>query len=211
MASLSLLSFVLDYLIGESRALLFAPFRVVVFSLVVGYGIATRKILEVGFFMRRSIAYILLAVYLAALYCFVWWLCTVVFVPMFGNDGRSLAHLLASLVIAFAMVPARGFSQSLADRLFIGTRRLDFQATMNQAAAILRSVTTLGDLLERFGLTIGQAVDTDRVYILLPEPEFYAQRFPAVQAGSRTMRMELHRDQAIIAHLERTQEADRAR
>ncbi len=77
---------------------------------------------------------------------------------------------------------------------------------MNQAAAILRSVTTLGDLLERFGLTIGQAVDTDRVYILLPEPEFYAQRFPAVQPGSRTMRMELHRDQAIIAHLERTQE-----
>jgi len=201
------LSYVLDYLIGESRALLFAPFRVVVFSLVVGYGIATRKILEVGFFMRRSIAYILLAVYLAALYCFVWWLCTVVFVPMFGNDGRSLAHLLASLVIAFAMVPARGFSQSLADRLFIGTRRLDFQATMNQAAAILRSVTTLGDLLERFGLTIGQAVDTDRVYILLPEPEFYAQRFPVVQPGSRTMRMELHRDQAIIAHLERTQEA----
>ena len=104
------------------------------------------------------------------------------------------------------MVPAHGVSQSLADRLFVGTRRLDFQATMNQAAAILRSVTTLGDLLERFGLTIGQAVDTERVYLFLPEPEFYAQRFPAVQPGSRTMRMELHRDQAIIAHLERTQE-----
>ena len=193
-------------MIGPSRALLFAPFRVVVFSLVVGYGIATRKILEVGFFMRRSIAYILLAVYLTALYCVVWWLGNVVFVPIFGADGRSLAHLIASLVIAFAMVPARGFSQSLADRLFVGTRRLDFQATMNQAAAILRSVTTLGDLLERFGLTIGQAVDTDRVYILLPEPEFYAQRFPTVQPGSRTMRMELHRDQAIIAHLERAQE-----
>jgi PAS domain S-box-containing protein len=200
------LSFVLEYLIGLSRAILFAPFRVVVFSLVVGYGIATRKILEVGFFMRRSIAYILLAVYLVALYSLVWWLCNAVFVPILGSDGRSLAHVIASLVVAFAMAPAHGLSQSLADRLFIGTRRLDFQATMNQAAAILRSVTTLDDLLERFGLTIGQAVDTDRVYILLPEPEFYAQRFPAVQEGSRTMRMELHRDQAIIAHLERTQE-----
>ena len=200
------LAFVLDYFIGPSRALLFAPFRVVVFSLVVGYGIATRKILEVGFFMRRSIAYLVLSAYLTGLYCLVWWLCKAVFVPIFGTDGRSLAHMLASLVIAFAMVPAHGLSQSLAHRLFIGTRRLDFQATMNQAAAILRSVTTLGDLLERFGLTIGQAVDTDRVYILLPEPEFYAQRFPIVQEGSRTMRMELHRDQAIIAHLERTQE-----
>ena len=103
------LSFVLDYLIGPSRALLFAPFRVVVFSLVVGYGIATRKILEVGFFMRRAIAYLLLAVYLIVVYCLVWWLANAVFVPIFGEDGRSLAHVVATLVIAFAMVPARGF------------------------------------------------------------------------------------------------------
>jgi PAS domain S-box-containing protein len=199
------LSFLLEYLIGQSRALLFAPFRVVVFSLVVGYGIATRKILEVGFFMRRAIAYLLLAAYLVALYAAIWWLCEAVFAPIIGNDGRELAHIIAALVIAFAMAPARGVSQTLADRLFVGTRRLDFQATMNQAAAILRSVTTLADLLERFGLTIAQAVDTERVFLLLPEQEFYSQRFPSVNSGSRT-RMELHRDQAIIAHLERTQE-----
>ncbi|MEO8440374.1 MAG: ATP-binding protein [Spartobacteria bacterium] len=201
------LSFVLDSLIGPSRALLFAPFRSVVFSLVIAYGIATRKILEVGFFMRRAISYMVLAAYLVALYAAIWWLSYSVFVPIIGREGRSLAHLLAALVIAFAMAPARGVSQSLADRLFVGTRRLDFQATMNQAAAILRSVTTLNDLLERFGLTIGQAVDTERVFLLLPEEEFYGQRFPAVQAGARITRMELHRDQAIIAHLERTQEA----
>ena len=201
-----IIAFLLDYLIGPSRSLWFAPFRTVVFSLVVGYGIATRKILEVGFFMRRAIAYLLLAAYLVALYLLIWWLCQAVFVPMFGNDGRSLSHIIAAVVIAFAMAPARGVSQSLADRLFVGTRRMDFHATMNQAAAILRSVTTLADLLERFGLTIGQAVDTDRVFILLPESDFYAQRFPAVQTSTRTVRMELHRDQAIIAALERTQE-----
>ncbi len=179
----------------------------VVFSLVVGYGIATRKILEVGFFMRRAIAYLLLAAYLIALYVLVWWLCQVVFVPIIGSDGRGLAHIIAAVVVAFAMVPARGVSQSLANRLFVGTQRMDFQATMNQAASILRSVTTLADLLERFGLTIGQAVDTERVFILLPEREFYAQRFPTVQMGPRTIRMELHRDQAIISQLERTKEA----
>ncbi len=201
-----LLSFVLDYFLGPYRAIWFAPFRIIILSLVMAYGIATRKILEVGFFMRRTIAYLLLATYLVALYLLVWWLCSTVFVPVVGKDGRTIAHVLAALVIAFAMAPARGVSQSLADRLFIGTRRLDFQATMNQAAAILRSVTTLADLLERFGLTIAQAVGTERVFLLLPEAEFYAQRFPEVQAGSRTTRMELHRDQAIIAHLERTQE-----
>ncbi len=201
-----LLAFVLDYFLGEARALWFAPFRFIILSLVIAYGIATRKILEVGFFMRRVISYGVLAVYLVGLYALIWWLSYAVFVPMMGPDGRSIAHLLAALVVAFAMAPARGVSQTLADRLFIGTRRLDFQATMNQAAAILRSVTTLADLLERFGLTIGQAVDTERVFLLLPEQEFYAQRFPTVQAGSRTTRMELHRDQAIIAHLERTKE-----
>ncbi len=201
-----LLAFVLDYFLGAARALWFAPFRFIILSLVIAYGIATRKILEVGFFMRRVISYGVLAVYLAGLYALIWWLSYSVFVPMMGPDGRSVAHLLAALVVAFAMAPARGVSQTLSDRLFVGTRRLDFQATMNQAAAILRSVTTLADLLERFGLTIGQAVDTERVFLLLPEEEFYAQRFPTVQAGSRTTRMELHRDQAIIAHLERTKE-----
>ena len=70
----------------------------------------------------------------------------------------------------------------------------------------MRSVTTLADLLERFGLTIAQAVDTESgAFLLLPEQGFILSAF-RVNSGSRT-RMELHRqDQAIIAHLERTQE-----
>ena len=205
-----IIAFLLDFLIGPSRALLFAPFRVVVFSLVVGYGIATRKILEVGYFVRRGIAYLLLGAYLISLYLLVWSLSRAVLVPIVGKDGVEVAHVIAALVVAFAMAPARGVSQSLADRLFVGARRLDFQATMNQATAILRSVTTLADLLDRFGLTIAQAVDTERVFILLPEPQFYAQRYPAVQAPTeideRITRVELHQDQAIIAYLSKTQE-----
>ncbi len=139
-----LLPFVLDYFLGPSRALWFAPFRMIGLSFVMAYGIATRKILEVGFFMRRAISYGVLAVYLIALYALIFWLCYSVFVPLLGSDGLTLAHVIASVVVAFAMAPARGVSRSLADRLFVGTRRLDFQATMNQATAILRSVTTLG-------------------------------------------------------------------
>jgi PAS domain S-box-containing protein len=201
-----LLALVLRHFLGESRALWFAPFRVFFFSLVVGYGIATRRILEVGYFMRRAIAYMLLAAYLIGLYLFIWWLSISVFVPILGNGGRSLSHVIAALVIAFAMAPARGVSQSLAERLFVGARRLDFQATMKQATAILRSVTTLADLLDRFGLTIAQAADTDRVFILLPEPDFFAQQYPAVEASARMTRIELHQDQAIISQLSRTQE-----
>ena len=36
---------------------IFAPFRVVIFTLIIAYGIATRKIMEVGFFFQRITAY----------------------------------------------------------------------------------------------------------------------------------------------------------
>jgi hypothetical protein len=69
-----LLSFVLDYFLGPSRSLWFAPFRFIILSLVIAYGIATKKILEVGLFVRRAISYTVLAVYLITLYALVWWL-----------------------------------------------------------------------------------------------------------------------------------------
>ena len=193
-----LLSFLLEYFFGPSRAIWFAPFRVVFISLVIAYGIATRKILEVGFFLRRAMAYVLLVVYLLVLYGFVWWLAFTVFAPLLPNDARSLAHVLAALVVAFAMAPARGISQRLADRLFVGTRRLDFQATMKQAAAILKSVTTLRDLLERFAETIAQAADTNRVMILLSRKDLYAQHYPA---PTRQSKIDLPRDHPLLTYL----------
>ncbi|MEO8848285.1 MAG: histidine kinase N-terminal 7TM domain-containing protein, partial [Casimicrobiaceae bacterium] len=189
---------------------LVATCRVVAFTLIVAYGIATRKIMDVGFFLRRLMGYVVLIAYLIALYLLIWWLVSSVFAPVLGGGSRALAHLAAAIVIAFAMAPARGLSQTLAQRLFVGTGRLDFHKTMNQAAAILSSVTTLADLLDRFGLTIVQAIDTERLFILLSEPQFYAQHYPVVQAptdrDARSNRVELHQDQTIIAYLSKTQE-----
>ncbi|HAK05778.1 MAG TPA: hypothetical protein DCO65_00670, partial [Spartobacteria bacterium] len=101
-------------------------------------------------------------------------------------------------MVAFAMAPARGISQRLADRLFVGTRRLDFQATMKQAAAILKSVTTLRDLLERFAETIAQAADTNRVMILLSRKDLYAQHYPA---PTRQSKIDLPRDHPLLTYL----------
>ena len=83
-----LLSFTLGLFIEPARLLWFAPFRVIFFSLVVAYGIATRKIMEVGLFFRRAISYALLTAYLLALYGLVWWLVFAVFEPQMPN-GRN--------------------------------------------------------------------------------------------------------------------------
>ena len=191
--------------VERAVAVTFAPFRVVVFSLIIAYGISTRKIMEVGFFIRRVTSYAVLAAYLLALYGLVWWLVSTALSPMLG-DARSVAHVAAAIVIAFAMAPARGVSRSLADKLFLGTRRLDFRSTMNEAAAILKSVTTLEDLLERFAKTIAGAVATDHVFILLPVQQGFSQQYPRPSPEGRDSLLALSKNDATINYLATTQQ-----
>jgi PAS domain S-box-containing protein len=192
-----LLAFVLDFLIGQEHSIWFAPFRMIVFSLIIAYGIATRKIMDVGVFVRRTMSYTLLGAYLLALYAAVWWLADTALRSSFPN-AQSIAHVAAAIVIAFAMAPARGVSQRLAERLFISGRRLDFRATVGNAAAILKSVTTLRDLLERFAQTIAQAANTERVLILLAQKDEYAQYYPA---PTRQSQIDLPKDHPLLNYL----------
>jgi PAS domain S-box-containing protein len=192
------LTLFLDLFIEPSKVLWFAPFRVVVFSIIVAYGVATRKIMDVGVFLRRAISYGLLTAYLLAIYASVWWL-VVTALRSSVADPHGIAHVMAAIVVAFAMAPARGVSQRLAERLFVSSRGLDFRTTMNQAVAILKSVTTLRDLLTRFGKTIAQAVDTDRVIILLPQKDVYAQRYPPPTPASQ---IDLPKDHALLKYLQ---------
>jgi hypothetical protein len=158
---------ILGRFIDPVRLLWFAPFRVVCFCLVVAYGIATRRIMEVGLLLRRFISYTLLTGYLLGVYAVIWWLVAHVVHGTSAEHAREIAHVVAAIGIAFAMAPARGISQRLAERLFISTQRVDFRETMNKAASILGSVTTLDDLLKRFATTIADAVKAERVAILL--------------------------------------------
>src|SRR5439155_27009609 len=70
----TLLSFGLGLFIDPSELTWFPPLRIVFFRLIISYGIATRKIMDVGLLLRRLISYTLLATYLLVLYVFVWWL-----------------------------------------------------------------------------------------------------------------------------------------
>ena len=198
------LSLLLGGFFRPSQLSWFAPFRVVFFSIVVAYGIATRKIMEVGVLLRRIISYALLATYLLALYALVWWLVATALRSSVPN-AHTVAHVAAAVVIAFAMAPARGISQRLAERLFIGSHQLDFRATVSKAAKILASVTTLRDLLDRFANTVAEAVGTERVFILLPDKQGFSQRYPMVEPGARYC-LELSRDQATITELESNRE-----
>jgi hypothetical protein len=169
---------VLRFFVPPSQLFWFAPLRAVLFTLIIAYGISTRKIMDVGLFLRRAISYGVLTAYLLALYGAVWWLVVRVTASLFYSTDHTFAHVAAALVVTFAMAPARGFSQRLADRLFVGGRGIDFRATVSKAAAILESVTTLPDLLRRFATTIGEAVGTDSVRIYLERRKVFRKSYP---------------------------------
>jgi len=202
-----LIAGILGLFIDRTRLIWFAPFRVVLLSVIVAYGIATRKIMEVGLWLSRLISYGLLAAYLLTLYASVWWLVETALRSVFLTGAERIAHVAAAIVIAFAMAPARGISQRLAERLFISARGLDFRATVSKAAKILGSVTTLRDLLEKFANTVAEAVGTDRLFILLPDKHGFSQQYPIVQPGARLGRLELDREQATITQLESSRES----
>jgi PAS domain S-box-containing protein len=188
------------FFVEPSHWLWFAPFRVVVFSIVVAYGISTRKIMEVGLLFRRVMSYVVLTAYLLALYEAVWWL-VVIALHSSTPNGHSVAHVAAAIAVAFAMAPARGVSQRLAERLFISSHRLDFQATVSKATGILSSVTTLRDLLRRFADTIAEAVRADRVSILLHSREGYMTRYAAARSGEPEPHLCLSADSPITTYL----------
>ena len=187
------------FFVDSTKMLWLAPFRVLIFSLVITYGIATRKVMEVGYFLRRVLSYVVLTAYLLAIYGAIWWLFSHAFAPVLEGQSSSVAHVVAALAVAFAMVPARGVSQSLANRLFVGTRRLDFESTMSKAANILKSVTTLQNLLERFAITTAEAVGAEKVAILILQRDAYQQQFPAAKADEPGLRFEA--DHPLIQHL----------
>jgi PAS domain S-box-containing protein len=192
-----LLAFTLDFFIGQEHAIWFAPFRSVLFSLIIAYGIATRKMMDVGALFRRVLSYFVLGAYLLALYAAVWWL---VMNALHAATTRatSVAHVVAAIVVAFAMAPARGLSQQLAERLFISSHRLDFRETVRKAAKILASVTTLRDLMNRFAQTVAGAANTDRVLILLARKNDYGQQYPP---PTRQSRLDLPKDHPLVDYL----------
>ncbi|MFN2476583.1 MAG: ATP-binding protein [Chthoniobacterales bacterium] len=196
---------VLRLFIAPGKLLWLAPYRVLLFSLVVAYGIATRKILEVGLFLRRLMSYSVLAAYLSALYLIVWWVAAHGLAAVL-EGGSTVAYLIAALAVAFAMAPAKGVSQKLAERLFVGTRQLDFRATMSKAAIILRSVATLPELLDRFARTIADAVDSERVTILLPDRSGYVEVHSAGDAQSDLPAIAIAADNALLVLLRQSQE-----
>lgn len=193
---------VLPVVTGSSQSAQFAPVSAIILYTVIGYGIATRRIMDVAHFMRVAMAYTLLTVYLTLVYGAVWWATSAV-TGFIGVVGNTLAYLVASLTVAFSLAPAQGWMQRFANRLFVNTAQLDISTVVQSANRILRSISTVDTLLADFTDIVGRAVGTDRVIILISTNGVFMQRFPHESGGKP---VSFASDEALIQLLCQTNE-----
>ena len=143
-----------------------APLRVIVFDLVIAYGITSRGILQIRSFLRRGLSYLLLTTYAGGIYAAAWvvlrWVCA-----YSGNDSMFwpsvLAGGLSTLLVSFMSSPFRRISQRI-----LPSEDMDFERVFGQVRQLLQSVATLRELLADFSAALGQAVGTRSVRVLVP-------------------------------------------
>ena len=160
-----------------------APLAVFVFDTFVAYGIATRRVMEVGHILRFTTSYAVLGTYLSVLYIGVWFGVRFLFGEALPPDS-AVPHLLAALALVASMMPAHGQLQRRVTHWLFGesgeskTRRL-----VQQASVLLRSVGTLESLLNRFAGLLTELLGAERVAILFEQDGQFTQAFPPPPRG----------------------------
>ena len=185
-----LFGLILPLVSGNSQSIQAAFVCTIILEAVIAYGIVTRRIMDVGHVVRCATAYTLLAVYLGLLYIVVWHPAAAVMRLLV--DGESLApHILASLAVAFSLTPANTLLQRVASGLLINLQSMNVPEATRRVNRVLRTVTTVPDLLTRFSAEIQQAVGTDRVLVLMPADGDYQQRFPEPEPDAAPLSLPL--------------------
>jgi len=182
----------------------FVPLSVLVLDGFVAYGIATRRILAVSAVLQRVVAYVLMTCYLVVLYVFSQCLCQYLFRWLVA-DTTYLAHLVATLVVAFSVSPAYGWMQAFAHRLFPHAASVNVDAVLKRAGHIFQEVSTEDKLAALFSELITETFDTTRLILLKKNKSgTYCQHYPAPEPGKAAV---ISEDNPLVQLLKQDHEA----
>lgn len=161
----------------------FGPLCTIPINLIIAYGIATRRVMDVPTFLQRAAAYGLLTLYLSALYTAVFFGVNFAALALTAQT-TSLAHLIAALAIAFAMSPMHGVLQRFSRKLFITSEGLairELVAKGRNEFSTIRNIeemsSTFVSLLEKAGL------DPEYISVYLPQADALDCRYSTDPAG----------------------------
>ncbi|MBN2163533.1 MAG: hypothetical protein JXR25_11625 [Pontiellaceae bacterium] len=130
-------------------------------TLIIAYGIATKRILGIATILRRFTAQVLLMAYLIALYVLVWQLALII-QKKIGFNSEIIAQLIATLSVAFTMAPVHGRLQKMSARL-ISARTMDIAGTMKRAGEIFQTVRTQTTLEASFSDLLSTSLGTEAI------------------------------------------------
>lgn len=159
----------------HSQSIILAPPCIIVMNVIIAYGIATHRILDVGTFVRRLMAYGCLFVYLAGIYFFSYIL-TEMSISAFDFKSSSLPHIMGALVALLTMSRAQTILTVFVNRLFLNIHEINLHKEMRRADTLFTAVTTTEDLLRQFTDLISKAAGTDDVAIFLFRDNGKAER-----------------------------------
>ena len=168
---------ILPLVFRTSQIVKFVPGAAILFLGIVAYGIATRRIMEVGTVLRSITAYTLLLCYLVGLYVLTLYLSRFAFGAA-GFATHTGPHFVAALLMAFSLTPAHGRMQIVASKLFVNAETTDVSLTVQRSNAVLQAIGTIDTLLARFSSVVQESVGAGDVTILLVEKGRHKQVFP---------------------------------
>jgi len=199
----STLAIFLPLITGTSQTVPFVPIAILFLDGIIAYGIATQRILEPAYILRRLTAYGLLTTYLVALYAVVWLGSSAIF-ARFLPAWQPVSHLLAALSMAFSLAPAHGVLQRFSNRLFVTGQVMDVGAVVAEINDLVQSIRTVPNLLERFSHIVADAVGTNAVYVLLRNRSAFEQKYPDAVEGEAQRLIDL--DEPLALQLSRSKD-----
>ena len=172
-----IITLILPLITGTSRFAMLTPLSVICLYASIGYGIATRRIMDVASLLRRLTAYVLLIIGLSFLYAGIWFLIREALSTL-GLPSAVPSHLIASLTVAFSLAPTQGLMKRLTNHLFINFAIPDVNQIAQSADSLFRSIRSQDRLLLDFSELIKRTFGTDATVILIKQVDRYVQRYP---------------------------------
>lgn len=199
----ALAGLIIPTLTPYTDAVQFTPLSIIVMNGLVAYGIATHRIMGVENVLRTIVAYMLLGAYLIGIYLVVrtgsGWL-----FDRFMDNPQPLAELLSALVVAFSVAPMHGQFQKVARSLFLNWRSADIQHSASSASSILQSISTVDELMERFGTLVSETFGTDSIRIYIQQTE---ERLGLVYSTASSQPEEIDTRDPLVEHCRHWREA----
>ena len=158
-----------------------AMLRVILFDIIIAYGITARGILQIRAVLRLALSYLLLTVYSGLLFSGGWFALRWSLLHI-GVESDwlpvTMSGVLVAVLVNTAATPLRRLARSI-----LPPNDLDVEVIVSRVSHLLQSVTTLDELLEEFSAVISRSVGVLQVRILLPGVSGFCEH--DVRAGRR--------------------------